>query len=130
MRTIAAVIAFAAVFVLAGCTTLGIPEFDREQLESDKLDLPSRYADYDQDSIRWLAEYDGFDFYAAKSADGTCLILVRDGDVENSFSGCTAGPELGLSGRDYPTIHLYVDSPPPGVPAGTTALTPNLYVRE
>lgn len=64
MRRIAGVIALAATVLLTGCAGAGIAELDREQLASDKLDLPPRYDEsgFDGGSTRWLAEHDGVDF--------------------------------------------------------------------
>jgi hypothetical protein len=131
MRRLTAVLALAAAFLLTGCTASGIAEFDREQLASDKLDLPARYEDagFDENSIRWLAERDGVDFYAAQSGAGACLIMVKDGDTEGSMAGCTQ-TELTVEGVGFPSARLYIDHAPPGVPDGMTQLTPNLYVAE
>jgi hypothetical protein len=131
MRKVAAVIALAVAVLLTGCTGSGIAELDREQRAADKLDLSSRYleAGYDGASTRWLAEHDGVDFYAAESNEGTCVIMVKDGDVDGSFGGC-GSEELKLSGGDFPTVRLYIDGPPPTVTKGMVELTPNLYVME
>ncbi|WP_141879572.1 hypothetical protein [Homoserinimonas aerilata] len=131
MRKLAAVVAMAVLVLLTGCAASGISEFDREQRAADKLDLPSRYDDVqvDSDSTRWLAERDGVDFYAAQSADGTCLILVKGGDVDGSLAGCGSG-EVGVSGLGFPTVHLYVDGPPPAPTESMIELTSHLYVFE
>lgn len=131
MRRIAAVSALAAALLLTGCTGSGIAELDREQRAADQLDLPPRYveAGYDDDSTRWLAERDGVDFYAAESNEGTCVIMVKEGDVDGSLGGC-ASEELKLSGGDFPTVRFYIDGPPPMVTKSMVELTPNLYVME
>ncbi|MEX1077757.1 MAG: hypothetical protein WED09_01440 [Homoserinimonas sp.] len=132
MRTLATGFVLGVAFLLTGCTSSGIAEFDREQLGSDKLDLPSRYFDdaaFDPESIRWLAERDGFDFYAARSADGTCVIMVEGGDVDGSMAGC-GSEELRVSGRGFPTVRLYIDTPPIEITESMIELTPNLYVLE
>lgn len=133
MRRLGAVIALAAIFVLTACAASGIAELDREQLDGDKLTLPARYfedANFDPDSIRWLAEHEGVDFYAARSTAGTCVILVNDGDVDGSVAGCTGGGELAVSGVGFPSAHLYIDSAPTVATESMIELTRNLYVVE
>jgi outer membrane murein-binding lipoprotein Lpp len=130
VRKLTAGLVLTAALLLTGCSS-GIADFDREQRASDKLDLPSRYDEskFDYDSTRWLAERDGFDFYAAKSADGTCLIMVKGGDVDGAVAGC-GSEELRLSGGGFPTMHLYIDTPPLVATKSMIELTPNLYVME
>lgn len=133
MRRITTAAAIVAGFMLTGCAATGIPEFDREQLASDRLDLPARYLEdnrFDVDSTRWLADHDGFDFYAARSTEGTCLILVREGDVENSLAGCSGGTELSVGGSEFPSMRFYIENPPTDVTESMIELTPNLYVME
>ena len=131
MRRIVPVIALAVALLLTGCTGFGIAELDREQRDSDKLELPERYEEslVDQESIRWLAEHDGVDFYAARSDLGVCLIMVRDGDTDGSMAGCTQ-KELKVEGMGFPTARFFIDRPPPTAPDGMTQLTPNLYIAE
>lgn len=132
MRRLGVLVALAAALTLVGCSTTGIAELDRAQLDSDKLDLPARYFDepaFDPESIRWLAEHKGVDFYAARTPDSTCLIMVVGGNVEGSMAGCSQ-KELGVSGRGFPTAHLYIDVEPPEPTKSVTVLTPNLYVME
>ena len=131
MRKTATLASIAVAFLLAGCTASGIAEFDREQTAVDRVDLPERYTGvlgFERDSMRWVAEDGGVEFYVARVTDGACVIMVKDGDVDKAMSACGGG-EVGTSGQGFPHAKLYLDAPVSG-PSHLKQLTPNLYVSE
>lgn len=99
----AAIIAWVAVPVLAGCTASEPTEFSRDQTNADRLSpLIEGDPGVDLESTRFVGTTGEFKIYIARSPDGqgTCGIAVRADDDQWVSTGCSDGDGVGMELED------------------------------
>lgn len=93
-------------------------------------DLPE-YAleDFDVETIRWVGEHDGTEFWLGEGAEDYAVCFLGYVDAEDWVGGCAGdGGTMGTRSGDGPVFHVVPDGGDP--PSGATKLSNNVYVTE
>jgi hypothetical protein len=126
---IAALIAAASVLGLAACSgPLEISVFSEPQGDDDVLVNDGVLLDYiNPESVRHLADAEGFQFFAAISKRGYCLIVVEE-VRHGAASSCSPTLPVYHSGMG-PSATLVADDYADHDADGWETLTPNLLIQ-
>lgn len=128
-RRLAAPLAFAAAMLaLTGCTSSG-GYTDLESTETRALPdtVPEdTLANFDLDSMRWVAEHEGTEVWLARGSRPAEVCILFSPDDDAWATGCAgAGGQMTVSGPG-PQRFVVVPDGQPG-PEGFTAISHNVY---
>ena len=127
-RLTATAILTLTLLAVTGCTAGGVVAFEREQTEADVPDIDFEVLNIERDSVRFMAEEAGVQYFVARSEEGTlCLVPIAQGQPEAAASYC-ADHGLGLQSGTGPKLELVV--PDMGERPGWRKLAPNLYAED
>lgn len=114
----------AAAFTLAGCSSSGYSDFDREATDADVL---PGYVDVavDEGSVRHAGSNEGVDVYLARSGSELCIALVVD--LDDWGVACGEGFPMS-AGNSRVQVHLVAD----GIPGDDAweKLSENVFVEK
>ncbi len=124
----AALIAAASVLGLAACySPMPISLFSEPQDEDDLVPAAILYDTINPDSVRHLADTDGWRYFAAFSQDGYCVIVIEIATAASS-SGCSSILPAHVGGLG-PSVQLVPDDYSAHDADGWEILTPNLLIQ-
>lgn len=113
MRHPLPVVAVAGVaLLLTACAPSGFPEFEREQVASDRPDVVVDFStgELDVETLRYVGEAEGYEVYLSRGAEGgtsLCLTLVQDDAWQTS--ACGEMDQIGIQVGESAAINASAD---------------------
>lgn len=127
-RFVAALALAAAALALAGCTsTARYTDLESTETRALPATVPEdTLADFDLDSMRWVAEHEGTEVWLARgSRPAEVCILFSVGDDAWATGCAEAGGQMTVSGRGPQRFVVIPDGQP--APEGFVAISHNVY---